>query len=54
MRRIHRQLRAAEILVPYFAAYSGAGAAGCLRIAVFATHSEAMLDQLLAELRRLV
>ena len=50
MRRIHDELRRAGIIVPYFAAYSGARPAGRLRIAVFATHTEEMLERLLAEL----
>ena len=54
MRRIHDELRLAGIIVPYFAAYSGAGPAGGLRIAVFATHTEEMLDRLLAELKRVL
>ena len=54
MRRIHDKLRQAGIIVPYFAAYSGAGPAGRLRIAVFATHTEEMLDRLLAELRKVL
>ena len=52
MRRIHDELRKAGIIVPYFAAYSGSGAAGRLRIAVFATHTDEMLDHLLDELGR--
>jgi 7-keto-8-aminopelargonate synthetase-like enzyme len=54
MRRIHQELKSAGILVPYFAAYSGAGPEGMLRIAVFATHTFEMLDRLLTELRRVV
>jgi len=54
MRRIHDELRRAGIIVPYFAAYSGSGPAGRLRIAVFATHTEEMLDRLVAELKRLL
>ena len=50
MQRIHAELRRAGIIVPYFAAYSGSGAAGKLRIAAFATHTDEMLDQLVAEL----
>jgi 7-keto-8-aminopelargonate synthetase-like enzyme len=53
MRRIHRDLKVAGILVPY-STYSGAGKEGTLRIAVFATHTDEMLDRLLGELRRLV
>ncbi len=52
MRRIHDELRKGGIIVPYFAAYSGSGAAGRLRIAVFATHTDEMLDHLLDELGR--
>jgi len=51
MRRIHQDLKAAGILLPY-STYSGAGKEGVLRIAVFATHTDEMLDRLLAELRR--
>jgi len=54
MRRIHDALRRAGIIVPYFAAYSGAGLAGRLRISVFATHTEEMLDRFLAELSRVL
>ncbi|MGO9109762.1 MAG: aminotransferase class I/II-fold pyridoxal phosphate-dependent enzyme [Thermoguttaceae bacterium] len=54
MRRIHDELRLAGIIVPYFAAYCGSGPAGRLRIAVFAAHTEEMLDRLLAELRRVL
>jgi 8-amino-7-oxononanoate synthase len=54
MRRIHDELRSGGIIVPYFAAYSGSGAAGRLRIAVFATHTDEMIDRLIAELRRII
>jgi 7-keto-8-aminopelargonate synthetase-like enzyme len=54
MRRIHDQLRHSGIIVPYFAAYSGSGPAGRLRIAVFATHTGEMLDRLVEELRKVV
>jgi 7-keto-8-aminopelargonate synthetase-like enzyme len=54
MRRIHHELRQAGIIVPYFDAYSAAGPAGVLRIAVFATHTQEMLDRMLAELRRVL
>jgi 8-amino-7-oxononanoate synthase len=50
MRRIHHELRRDGIIAPYFAAYSGSGAAGRLRIAVFATHTNEMIDQLIAKL----
>jgi 7-keto-8-aminopelargonate synthetase-like enzyme len=52
MRRIHRELKAVGILLPY-STYSGAGKEGILRIAVFATHTAEMLDRLIGELRRI-
>jgi glycine C-acetyltransferase/8-amino-7-oxononanoate synthase len=54
MQRIQRELMARGIAVAYMAAYSGLGSEGGLRLAVFATHTEAMIGQLLDELRRLV
>jgi 8-amino-7-oxononanoate synthase len=54
MRRIQRELMARGVAVAYLAAYSGLGPEGALRIAVFATHTETMIQQLLDELRRLV
>ncbi len=52
--RIQNEQRWAGIIVPYFAAYSAAGPAGRLRIAVFATHSDEMLDRLVAELGKVL
>ena len=54
MQRIQRELMARGIAVAYMAAYSGLGTEGGLRIAVFATHTESMIQQLLDEMRRLV
>lgn len=54
MQRIHRQLRDLGILVPYMPTYAGLGPAGALRLAVFATHTEAMLAQLLDTLGRVL
>jgi len=54
MQRIQRELMQGGIAVAYMAAYCGLGPEGGLRIAVFATHTEAMIQQLLDELRRLV
>jgi 8-amino-7-oxononanoate synthase len=54
MRRIQRELMRRGIAVAYMAAYSGLSSAGGLRIAVFATHTEQMIQQLLAELSRVV
>ncbi len=54
MRRIQRELMQRGVVVAYMAAYSGLGTAGGLRIAVFATHDEAMIGRFLDELRQLV
>jgi 8-amino-7-oxononanoate synthase len=54
MHRIQRELMRRGIAIAYMAAYSGLGPAGALRIAVFATHTPAMIDRLLDELRRIV
>jgi 7-keto-8-aminopelargonate synthetase-like enzyme len=50
MQRIQRELMDRGITVAYMRAYSGLGPEGALRIAVFATHTEAMIRQLLDEL----
>ncbi len=52
MQRIHRELAADGIMVPYMPAYSGLGPSGALRLAVFATHTPAMIAQLLDSLSR--
>ena len=54
MQRIQRELMARSIAIAYMAAYSGLGPEGGLRLAVFATHTEAMIQRLLDELRTLV
>jgi 7-keto-8-aminopelargonate synthetase-like enzyme len=54
MQRIQRELFDRGIAVAYMAAYAGLGPEGGLRIAVFATHTAAMIRRLLDELRRLV
>ncbi len=51
MKRIHEALKARGIMLPYVGAYSGLPPAGVLRFAIFATHTTAQLDRLLAELR---
>jgi 7-keto-8-aminopelargonate synthetase-like enzyme len=53
MRRIQRELMRRGIAVAHMAAYSGLGPAGGLRIAVFATHTEEMIQRFLDELRQL-
>ena len=52
MRRIQGELMARGIAIAYMPTYSGLGPEGALRIAVFATHTDAMIGQLLDELRR--
>lgn len=54
MRRIQSELAARDIMIAYFAAYSGLGPEGALRIAVFATHPQEMIGRLLDELGRVV
>ena len=54
MERIHGELAARGILIPYKRTYSGLGPEGALRLAVFATHTEAMIARLVDELRRLL
>ena len=54
MQRIHRELAERGVFVPYMPAYSGLGPEGALRLAVFATHTDAMIQRLLDEMRGLV
>jgi 7-keto-8-aminopelargonate synthetase-like enzyme len=54
MQHIHDGLKSRGVLVPYMPDYAGLGAEGGLRLAVFATHTPPMLEQLLDALRRLV
>lgn len=54
MRRIQQALMEQSIAIAYMASYSGLGPEGALRVAVFATHTEEMIGQLLHELRRLL
>ena len=54
MIRLHAALKTQGFLVPHLEAYPGAGPEGVLRFAVCATHSDAMIDALLAALRRLL
>jgi len=50
MQRLQAELQQRGIIVPYMAAYSGLGPAGALRVAVFATHTDEMIQRLLAAL----
>jgi 8-amino-7-oxononanoate synthase len=54
MQRIQRELMARGIVIAYLAAYAGLGPQGALRLAVFSTHTGEMIEQLLAEFRRLL
>ncbi len=54
MQWIQRQLMQRGIAVAYTRSYASAGPEGCLRIAVFANHTETMIQQLLDELRPLL
>jgi 7-keto-8-aminopelargonate synthetase-like enzyme len=54
MRRLHLALREHGILVPHLAAYSGLGPEGVMRFAVFATHTPAMIDELLQALAEIL
>lgn len=50
MQRIQRELMERGIAVAYMASYAGLGPEGALRIAVFATHTEEMIERLIEEL----
>jgi 8-amino-7-oxononanoate synthase len=54
MRRIHQELKARGIMLPYIASYSGSSAEGLLRFAVFATHTTEQIAHLVAELKTLL
>ena len=54
MQRIHHQLMKRGIAIAYTQSYSGVGKEGALRIAIFATHTEEMLNKLLNELEKLI
>jgi 8-amino-7-oxononanoate synthase len=50
MDRIQQALMARGIAIAYARAYAGTGPEGLLRIAIFATHTEEMIDRLVEEL----
>jgi 7-keto-8-aminopelargonate synthetase-like enzyme len=54
MQQAHARLAADGILVTYARDYAGAGPDGMLRIAVFATHTPAMIERLLEAVRRVL
>ena len=50
MRAVQQRLEAAGILIAHTRDYAGAGPDGMLRIAIFATHNQAMIDRLVEAL----
>ena len=54
MQRLHEELKERGFLVPHTRNYAGVDAEGHMRVAVCAGHTDAMIDGLLAELRRLL
>lgn len=54
MQQVQQRLAAEGILISYTSDYAGAGPAGILRIAVFATHTQDMIDRLVDALRRAI
>jgi len=54
MRRIHEGLKARGIMLPYVSAYAGIPPEGVMRFAVFANHSTAQIDHLVAQLGSLL
>ena len=53
MERIQAELMERGIVVAYIKSYAGVGKEGAIRIAVFSSHTDAMIDRLLNELRLL-
>ena len=54
MRRLHERLADEGILVPYAEQYSGVGPEGAMRLAVFATHTNEVIERLLATMRKVL
>jgi 7-keto-8-aminopelargonate synthetase-like enzyme len=54
MQRIQQALMREGILIAYRKSYSGLGSEGALRIAVFSTHTRAMIDALIDAIRRTI
>lgn len=54
MRRIQKELSERGILISYLPRRAGLGSQGALRIAVFATHTEEMIDELAGALERIL
>jgi 7-keto-8-aminopelargonate synthetase-like enzyme len=54
MRRVQRRLAGQGIIIAYVRDYVGAGTEGLLRIAAFATHTQAMIERLLENMRQVL
>jgi 7-keto-8-aminopelargonate synthetase-like enzyme len=54
MQRIEQALAGRGIIVPYMAAYAGLPPGGAMRLAVFATHTDPMIERLIDTLRQLL
>jgi glycine C-acetyltransferase/8-amino-7-oxononanoate synthase len=54
MQRIQQELMHRGIIIAYAGRSSGVGQAGALRLAVFATHTAAMIEQLLETIAAVV
>jgi len=54
MRAVQQALMERGVAIAFSSGYSSVGPNGALRIAVFATHTAEMIDQLLVELRGVV
>ena len=54
MRRVQGAMREHGILIAYMAAYSGLGPEGALRLAVFANHTQPMIEEFLDRFRQLI
>ena len=54
MQAVHERLMEAGIVIANVRNYAGAGPSGMLRIAVFATHTPAMIERLADELGRAI
>ncbi|MDR2440015.1 MAG: pyridoxal phosphate-dependent aminotransferase family protein [Planctomycetaceae bacterium] len=54
MRRIQKELSEKGILISYLPRYVGLGSTGALRIAVFATHTSEMINELVDSLKKII
>ncbi len=54
MRRIQKELSQQSVLISYLPRHAGLNSQGALRIAVFATHTKEMIDELVAALKKVL